>query len=38
MAQGENRIHFRKTLYFRIIIGRLVLGITFLPSCSASAM
>ena len=29
MAQGENRIHFRKTLYFRIIIGLLVLGITF---------
>ena len=29
MAQGENRIHFRKTLYFRIIIGLFILGITF---------
>ena len=29
MEQRENRIHFRKTLYFRMIIGLFVLGITF---------
>lgn len=29
MEQRENRIHFRKTLYFRMIIGLLFLGVTF---------
>ena len=29
MEQQDNRVHFRKTLYFKMVIVTVVLGLTF---------